>query len=639
MAYEATHTIEPTLSDDLIAQIEGIVVANEEYYAAHPDPDQPYARAVIGSELNKVRGAYEALTAESFGEMATIASDNDFARTASVIGRIIEPETKEKLIATTARATRALSDLKERYPKHVTTREELDELEAYEIKQETDAEEAWKYIDEETEEELREAAKKAVPKGEKLASNLGLVDDRTFHGYRNVLIERLSEKTGINIPKMYLKPKELLDLYESVREETRPERIAQIINERLAFLEKDIDLKAGLQAGMRLGVAAVATISLLSAVDQSPSSDSGAVRGHAPAGQIVKGSAHPTATTTPVASTPPTTQPTAAPNTNTASSNQSTNPTTTATTAPQVTVEKGTTPTTSGFVPKPLVVSVLDQGNPNLSPAPETSTPTTEAPTTTTPAPEPAPAAVAGPPPEIPDLPASTRVELTNPPVTPTSNSTEVVQGYIIPPENTPKGYDNWDISSSILGHSGFTAADYDNMVAGTGLAGVGAAIAQAEQDTNINGLFILAHMAVESEWGRSNFAKTRDNYWGLGAYTDDPDHAFYFQSVNECLKYYTDLLIGSYLAPQDEYYGGGTTVHKIFIHYSTSDSSSQEQTDLAEDETITGIINNDFLTAAKKAGAQAVAPTPPTTTTTTVPSKPPTATRKSPDPKHSKNK
>jgi len=178
---------------------------------------------------------------------------------------------------------------------------------------------------------------------------------------------------------------------------------------------------------------------------------------------------------------------------------------------------------------------------------------------------------------------------------------------FTIPDKNTPKGFEIWNISSDVVGKSGFKANDYDYMVNGTDLAGVGQAIYDAEQNTNINGLFMLSHMAVESNWGKSEFAKTRNNFWGLGAYTTDPNHAFTFKSTKDCLDYYTNLLSTDYLKENGKWYGGGTTVHDVFVHYSTSDTPANEIAGIAEDETIVNIINH-FTAKLKKENISKVA-------------------------------
>ena len=167
----------------------------------------------------------------------------------------------------------------------------------------------------------------------------------------------------------------------------------------------------------------------------------------------------------------------------------------------------------------------------------------------------------------------------------------QAAPGYTIPAENAPTVFEQWNISSEVKGKSGFSAADYNKVLEGTALAGEGEAVAAVEAKYNINGLFIIAHQAVESEWGKSYFARTRNNYFGIGAYTDNPDHAFYYSSPQACLDAYATLLADSYLQPGQTYYAG-TSVHGIFVHYSTSDTPYNEIHGIAEDETIVGIIN-----------------------------------------------
>ena len=50
-----------------------------------------------------------------------------------------------------------------------------------------------------------------------------------------------------------------------------------------------------------------------------------------------------------------------------------------------------------------------------------------------------------------------------------------------------------------------------------------GATFKEAEEHYNINALYLLAHSALESDWGRSKIAKDKNNFFGITAYDTTP--------------------------------------------------------------------------------------------------------------------
>ena len=50
-----------------------------------------------------------------------------------------------------------------------------------------------------------------------------------------------------------------------------------------------------------------------------------------------------------------------------------------------------------------------------------------------------------------------------------------------------------------------------------------GATFKKAEEHYHINALYLLAHSALESDWGRSNIAKDKNNFFGITAYDTTP--------------------------------------------------------------------------------------------------------------------
>ena len=54
-------------------------------------------------------------------------------------------------------------------------------------------------------------------------------------------------------------------------------------------------------------------------------------------------------------------------------------------------------------------------------------------------------------------------------------------------------------------------------------LAGKGATFKAAEQRYGVNALYLVAHSALESAWGRSKIAKDKNNFFGIAAYDSTP--------------------------------------------------------------------------------------------------------------------
>ena len=81
---------------------------------------------------------------------------------------------------------------------------------------------------------------------------------------------------------------------------------------------------------------------------------------------------------------------------------------------------------------------------------------------------------------------------------------------------------------SNLKSRSNYTAADinrlYSLMGANNGkLAGKGATFKAAEQKYGVNALYLVAHSALESAWGKSQIAKDKNNFFGIAAYDTTP--------------------------------------------------------------------------------------------------------------------
>ena len=81
---------------------------------------------------------------------------------------------------------------------------------------------------------------------------------------------------------------------------------------------------------------------------------------------------------------------------------------------------------------------------------------------------------------------------------------------------------------SNLKSRTNYTAADINRLYSIMGasdskLAGKGATFKAAEQRYGVNALYLVAHSALESAWGRSKIAKDKNNFFGISAYDNSP--------------------------------------------------------------------------------------------------------------------
>lgn len=81
---------------------------------------------------------------------------------------------------------------------------------------------------------------------------------------------------------------------------------------------------------------------------------------------------------------------------------------------------------------------------------------------------------------------------------------------------------------SNLKSRTNYTAADINRLynlmgASDSKLAGKGATFKAAEQRYGVNALYLVAHSALESAWGRSKIAKDKNNFFGISAYDDSP--------------------------------------------------------------------------------------------------------------------
>ena len=90
-------------------------------------------------------------------------------------------------------------------------------------------------------------------------------------------------------------------------------------------------------------------------------------------------------------------------------------------------------------------------------------------------------------------------------------------------------------------------------------LSGLGSYFIEAEKTYGVNAIFLASVAALESAWGTSNYAVKRNNLFGYGAYTSNPDNAYYFSSKRVAILYVARKLRVDYLSENGKFFSGYT--------------------------------------------------------------------------------
>lgn len=123
---------------------------------------------------------------------------------------------------------------------------------------------------------------------------------------------------------------------------------------------------------------------------------------------------------------------------------------------------------------------------------------------------------------------------------------------------------------SNVNGFDGYTGAQLEKALQGTGLQGLGVWFSYYAYLNNISALYLTAHAIHESGWGNSYIARKKNNLFGFGAYDSSPYwSANYFVSKVACIQYVSGFIAKNYLTEGGAYYEG-TTLADMNIHYAT---------------------------------------------------------------------
>lgn len=127
----------------------------------------------------------------------------------------------------------------------------------------------------------------------------------------------------------------------------------------------------------------------------------------------------------------------------------------------------------------------------------------------------------------------------------------------------------NLTIDTDVRIPSNLTEEQYNKMLEGTNLYGLGKALVQAENDYQVNGLYLLGLACLESAYGSSGYAIKRNNLVGWNAIDSNPDNATYFESQADCILFVASKLQQNYLTEGGAYFEGYTP-KDIDVHYCT---------------------------------------------------------------------
>lgn len=94
----------------------------------------------------------------------------------------------------------------------------------------------------------------------------------------------------------------------------------------------------------------------------------------------------------------------------------------------------------------------------------------------------------------------------------------------------------------------------------GTLFKGQGQAFIDASKSSGLDPVYILAHAALESGWGKSQIARDKYNYFGIGAFDNSP----YESSLSMADNMYTGIVEGANWISRNYYSVGQTSLYTM---------------------------------------------------------------------------
>lgn len=120
---------------------------------------------------------------------------------------------------------------------------------------------------------------------------------------------------------------------------------------------------------------------------------------------------------------------------------------------------------------------------------------------------------------------------------------------------------------------SGITAEQYKKVIGHTGLNPIIDIAVAMEKQIGVNSLYILAHAAEESKWGKSEIAAKKNNFFGYNAVDSNPSKAFSYISPEACVKSVMTQIKKSYLTKGGKFYSrkNGATLLGMSARYASN--------------------------------------------------------------------
>lgn len=141
---------------------------------------------------------------------------------------------------------------------------------------------------------------------------------------------------------------------------------------------------------------------------------------------------------------------------------------------------------------------------------------------------------------------------------------------------------------SNLREPSNLSSEDYDLMLTGTPLEGLGYAYANAEAEFGVNGLYLIGLSWLESSQdgvpGASPLARNRNNLVGWGAYDGQEYRASFFESKESCIMHVAEKLSENYLTEGGLYFNGYTP-RAIDVKYCSDPSHADKIVNIVDRE------------------------------------------------------
>ena len=143
-------------------------------------------------------------------------------------------------------------------------------------------------------------------------------------------------------------------------------------------------------------------------------------------------------------------------------------------------------------------------------------------------------------------------------------------------PLRTVTGYTSSELNSFINNYAGSSSKMYNT----------GSIFVNYQNAYGTNALLMASVAACESGWGKSDYALNRNNLFGLNAIDNDTGQAYTFNSVESCIKDFSETYLSKrYLKPTYTYYHGaflGDKASGINVSYASNPYWGEEIANVA---------------------------------------------------------